>query len=213
MALSDLLIDSRNPIDKVVGYDTGSFSITSGNTATPSFAHGLSYAPLYYIKWSTDPSFVVSYDQTGFVGMSDYSLAAQSDATNIYLFGLNLSLSTVTLYYRILYFMPSDVNVAADQTQSGLDDFILNSEYNYTKLIISGKTASQNETINHNLGFYPQVEVWYERVSDSRIIYNTGNLPDGTWVPVASITTSQLILSDSTGTAARWHYRIYGDEV
>ena len=109
--------------------------------------------------------------------------------------------------------MPSDVDIEAPYTQSSLDDFNLNTDFNYTKLLLSGVTASQNATITHGLGYYPQVETWYVSSFDSRVVYSNGDLPDGTWVPVSSINTDSLVLSDTTGTASRWHYRIYVDEV
>lgn len=206
-------LNSDYPIDKVVGYSTGSVVVSAFNTATPSVAHGLSYAPLYYLKWSTDPNFTISYDMPGLTNFNNYILSVDSDSTNINFFGSNNTGSSVTLYYRVLYFMPTNVNVSADETQSDLDAFVLNTDYNYTKILTQGVTAGANQNITHDLGYYPQVEVWYERVFDGKIVYVTGNLPNGTWSPVASISTTQLLLSDSTGVVSKWHYKIYVDEV
>lgn len=214
-------MDNRNflastdfPMDKVSGYDTGSVSVTAFNVSFPEVNHGLGYRPLYFIKWSTDPTFSTSYDEVG-VSFNFITLSAQTDATKLYLFINNLTGGTVTIYYRVIYYMPTDVDLDISQTQAALDNFSFNTDYNYPKIFAENVINAGTGTVNHNLGYYPQVEAWYIRASDGKCIHvvasDVTNSPQS---PRAIVTTTQVIFENSSfGPASAWHYKIYLDEV
>lgn len=207
------LLNTDYPIDKVSGSVTGQFDVASGASAFPVVAHGLGYTPLYFLKWSTTPDFSTSYDEIG-VSFNFVQNSAQTDATNLYMFALNLTGSTVTVYYRVIFFAPTDLDPDVGNTQSGLDNFVLNTDYNYTKIFQEGVTSGASATIPHGLGYYPQVEAWYIRASDGRCVHLVSNNVVANDVPRATITENELILTNGSFTSAsRWHYKIYADSV
>jgi hypothetical protein len=218
-----MAVDSRNflmntdyPIDKISSYYEGSTTVASLDSETPTIPHGLAYTPLYFVRWSTSPDFVVSYDELGVSTINDLILTAQTDSTNLYLFILNNTGSPVTFYYRVIYFMPTNVDLDAAETQSDLDNFALNTDYNYTKILLEDFVSSATATIDHDLGYYPQVEAWFIRSADGRCVHHVANSvaassPEG---PRARVTTTQVILEDgSLFPASGWHYKIYADEI
>lgn len=208
------LLNSDYPIDKIIGYSVGSQTVSGSSFPDINVPHGFGFKPLFYIKWSTTPDFSISYEETG-ISFNQVSLNGYADNTNIVLIPFNNTLSSVTFYYRIIYFMPSNIDVSNAQTQSSFDDFVINTDYNYTKIFSQGISSSSSVTIDHNLGYYPQVEVWYER-SDGRLIHLVDNYVSGsTERPQARVTTSQLILTNGglVTSVVAWHYKIYLDEV
>lgn len=205
------LLNTDYPIDKVSGTLTGSFTVASAASAFPEINHGLGYAPLYFLKWSLTPNFDTSYDEMG-VTFNFVQNSAQVDATKLYMFALNLTGATVTIYYRVVFFAPTDIDPDIAGTQASLDKFALNTDYNYTKIFSEGVTAGGSATIEHGLGYYPQVELWYSRQSDGRMVHIVANDATYTDVPRAIITPTQLILQNgSLISAGRWHYKIYAD--
>lgn len=207
------LLNTDYPIDKIVGYSAGSQSVPAFGVPTITVPHGMAYAPLYYIKWSNTADFAVSNDEIG-VSFNRSLLFSNADSTNIYLFPFNNTGGSLTFYYRIIYFMPTDVDVIQDETQSDFDDFILNTDYNYTKILDQGLLNSSSATIAHNLGYYPQVEAWYVRASDGRLVHVVENAVHTSDNPRVQVTQDSVIFTNGSflGVSA-WHYKIYLDEV
>lgn len=207
-------LNTDYPLDKIAGYATGSVTVPAFSPLFPVIPHGLAYTPLYIVKWSDDPNFSVSYDEIG-VSFNFVTLNAQTDATNLNLFINNLTASSKTLYYRVLYFMPSNVNVTAAETQSNLDRFVLNTDYNYTKIFQQAFVGSSGFTVNHSLGYYPQVEAWYIRASDGKCVHVVdADVTNTINTPRVRVTTTDVIFENGSFTSASgWHYKIYIDEV
>lgn len=213
MALSDFLINTDSPMDKISGFETGSFSLGSFGTVSPSVPHNLGYKPLFFVRWSTSSTFDTSFDELG-VTFNFVFLFTQADSDNMYFFASNLTATAYTIYYRIIYFMPTNLLLDAPNTQFGLDNFNINTDFNYSKVLIENVTGSGNQAIDHNLGYYPQCEVWYERASDGRMIHLVENSANSSSLPKAQLTTSQLILTQGSSVAvSAWHYKIYADEI
>lgn len=211
----NMLLTSDKPIDQIIKPYVGSISVTSSG-AFPSYPHTLAYRPLYYVKWSLTSDFKTSYEETGLgteLPGTGISFSAQTSADTLYLFiGNNGAARTV--YFRVILFMPPDVNVIGIQSQALFDNFIFNTDLNYSKVLLYAKTASNNQTITHGLGYYPMVDVWKIRASDGRCIRHVEN--DAVTPPAyerAEITTTSLILSDSAAYLSYWYYKIYVDEV
>lgn len=212
MAATDFIASTTYPIDKISGYQTGSTTVAATSTASPTAAHSLGYKPLYFIKWSTTPTFETSFDEIGVSTLDNLQLTAQTDETTLYLFINNNSASSVTFYYRVIYFMPPDVNLDADETTSALDTYNKNTNFNYTKVFDEDNLGSGNRTIAHNLGYYPQAEVWYER-DDGKLLHLVSNqVTASASNPTAEMTTAALILKNNGVTITKWYYRIYVDE-
>ena len=210
----NFLLNTDYPIDKISGYYEGSETVLAGGTSAPTVTHGLGYRPLYFMKWSTTPDFSISYDELGVSTINNLSFNAQTSNTTLFLFAGNNTASTVTFYYRVVYFMPPDVDLDAPITAPDLESLQFSTDFNYTKIFAEGINASATGTINHNLGYYPQVEVWYIRASDSRCVHvvATQVYSVGASEPVCEVTTSSIILSDPGGIVSSWYYKVYVDE-
>lgn len=213
MAVTDFLLTSDYPIDQIVGSRTGSISQATGNSTT-TIAHGLSFTPLVIAKWSLNSNFSTSYDEIGVSVLNNATLKVQSDATNLYLITGNNNPSAITIYYRLLYFLPPGSNATVTATTAALDKFFLNTGYNYTKIIKEGTLPGGIQVVTHSLGYYPQAEVWYTRSSDGRTVHLIENeVVTPTSLPSCQMTTTGMTLADNTITpVSAWYYRIYADE-
>lgn len=222
----NFLFSSDYPMDKVVYLHSGVLNFAVSGTDY-IVAHGLSFTPLIKVVWSTDANFTTTYGVgDGPVSTSPSqpfspSLAyANANGTNITLsFGYPGAVSSV--YIRVYAFMPSDVNLDIAFTASAADTFVLNTDYNYTKLFVTGVTASSAvassaEVVSHSLGYYPQTEVWFERggyawVAPQMLVVNGVTRSTETF----ELTTSSLTMyrDPFLSGSERFHYRIYVDEL
>lgn len=213
MAINNFLFNSDYPIDKIIGYQTGSLTGTSVS-ANPS--HGFSFDPLPYVQWSLNANFDTADDTEGafVLGYQTFS-------------GINVGLGTINLsalssdgvsrtyYYRIFYTMPPDID--ADVPIINMDDFKFNTDYNYPKIYREGVINSSTGTVDHNLGYYPQVEVWYQwniiggsRIS--RLKIGDDDAP-GFITGACFVNTTNISLVDDSLGVTKWYYRIYADAV
>lgn len=210
MALNDFLLNSDYPIEKIVGSVTGSFTRTNANYLTSEVvSHGLSYAPLYIMQWSTSPDFIPAYTEQLIGDGATPLLEAQTNSTSVILSGYVPS-GSVTFYYQVLFFMPPDVNVAAIPTESLYDDFVLNTDYNYPKIFQEGKSTS-TITINHNLGYYPLAEYWLHRTSDDVLRHFVASETDAGNEGGVIVTTTSATFTLFSG-YDYLYYKVYGDE-
>jgi len=215
----NFLVNSDYPLDKVVYLNSSSASIGGGTTIT--IPHGLPFTPLVDLTWSYNSNFATSYtNNTGPAPASvpwfifDLQVYVDADATNIYIEAYGPAAAT-TVYYRVFGFQPSTSNVAVDFTAPSADNFALNTDYNYTKLLAQGTeahgTGVVSITIPHNLGHIPQVQVWRQSSSRTSMLSFSGDPASFSWQ--IEVTTSSVILYNPgmfvTGTL---HYRIYIDE-
>lgn len=223
----NFLISSDFPMDKIVLLHSGQIDFTTSGTDY-TFAHGLSFTPLIKATWSTSSDFSTTYGIGDGPLSSNPSFAflpelafARADSSNVYLSFGNPDMVN-NAYIRIYGFMPSDVDVDTDLTASAADSFTLDSDYNYTKLYTSGVTSSSSvagssETVTHSLGYYPQVEVWFEKDGYIWVSAQPAVKPD---LGIRESETFELTISSLTmyrnaslsGTE-RFHYRIYTDEL
>ena len=218
-----MLLSSDYPLDKVVGIKNGSRGVASfPGTSTIVVPHGLPFAPLFIGQWSLSPDFSVTYEfgsgPVGNVLRFNYSVSSYifSDATNLTMEVSNFLDNPITFYYRIYMFQPTTYNVALPFTAAQADTFTLNTDYNYTKLFMSGhinSPAPTNNVITHGLGYAPQVIYWDEL--DNGNIRNEPValmlIPFQSYNTGCEVTTNELVIAPSAGTI-RLHYRIYIDE-
>ena len=222
-AAKKMLLSSDYPLDKVVYLHTDSHDVTSGDYTV---AHGLPFTPLIKVVWSTSPTFATTY------GVGDGPLStnpsfpflpqlvsAYADSSDIGLtFGNPGSVTNV--YLRFYGFMPSDVDVDASFTSASGDLFAFNTDYNYTKLYLAGVTASSTvagstESVTHDLGYYPQTEVWYTKggkmycLAQNTLLDNSP-VSESVEITTTSITMKRDVLLSGSET---FHYRIYVDEL
>lgn len=217
-------LHSDFPLDKIVYMNTRSFSVPAGGFNDQIFAHNLPFTPLILGQWSFDSTFATAYDANsgprfGVGGTLLLQTALYSDATNITIFNSNNQGSPVTVYWRIYGFMPSTVSETAPFTASTADDFIIDTDQNYSKLFLSGVTASSSTlgssvTVTHGLGYRPQVLVWSE---DSSYTTWTGSyaIEGSAGNNRVQVGTDDItLLRDSTflPSPVRFHYRMYIDD-
>lgn len=208
----NFLLSTDYPIDKIIGSQTGSITQAATSSGTTTIAHGLPFAPLAIAKWSISSNFSTSYDEIGVSILNNVTFTAQTDGTNLYIISGNNGGSAVTIYYRVLYFLPADSTATVGATSSSFDDFFLNTDYNYTKIVAEGTVNGGTQVITHSLGYYPQAEVWYKRTSDGRIIHLVENeaitLPG---LPTAQMTTTSLTIAENSTPVTNYYYKIYAD--
>jgi hypothetical protein len=205
----NFLLDTDYPMDKVIYMVSGSFAAAGGGGlgTTIDFNHNLGYTPLIVGTWSTDSGFSTSREGGffAFEGTDPNTIYTTfyANSTKITVSTFNPTASGVTVYYRIYGLMPSDVNIDNASTVALADTFQLNTDYNYTKLLLSGiATAAATTTITHSLGYRPQVMAW---IKDGSVVYGTDMIVDMGYIKVT--TTTIVITSPSKDI----HYRIYAD--
>ena len=206
----NFLVDSDYPMDKIIGSKSGSFTRTTATYLTGEVvAHGFSFAPTYILQWSTSSTFIPCYsEQLSGDGFSPL-IEAQTDTTNIYLTGF-VPTGSVTFYYRVLLFMPSDINVDATSTAVSYNNFVINTDNNYPKIFLEGKITATT-IITHNLGYYPLVDFWIHRISDGRIRHFPVSQTIIGSEGGAIVTTTTATFYLPTG-HDYIYYKIYGDQ-
>lgn len=211
MSPDDFIIDTDYPVDQIVGSDSGSFTRNESNYLTPhTVSHGLPFTPLYIMQWSTNSSFVPAYSEQLMPDGSSPLLEAQTDSSTTFLYSaIPSGGGTVTFYYRVVYFMPPDVDENVNETASSYNDFVFNTDRQYPKVFKQGKTTGG--TISHDLGFLPLTDYWLHRVSDDRIRHFPVTETDSGNEGGAIITTTsvQFLLPSGHDYA---YYKIYGDK-
>lgn len=206
----NLLLDSDYPIDKIILSKSGSFTRTSATYSTvETIAHGLGFAPTYVMQWSTSATFIPCYSEQLSGDGSSPLLEAQTNTTNLIL-SCFVPTGTVTFYYRVIFFMPSDINESVALSSASFNDFVINTDNNYPKIFKEGKITATT-TITHNLGFYPLVDFWIHRISDGVIrhfpISQTISGSEGGAIVTTTTATFYLPVGHNY-----MYYKIYGDE-
>lgn len=198
----NFILTSDNQVDQIIYMASGSFTAPSDTITSESVYHMLGFAPLPILTWSTDPDFNISRE-------SNLPAYDGSDASSIYvsnsitdtkfnMSAFNPTNDNLTIYWRVYALAPSNIDIATASTSSLADSFNFNSDYNYTKLLLSGYTDSAtNTSITHNLGYRPQVMAWLEA---SGTIYQINNAKD------IKVGTNDVFIYPSN-----IHYRIYAD--
>lgn len=222
----NFLFTTDYPIDQIILLHSGSIDFTTSGTDY-QFAHGLGFTPLVKATWSTTSDFSTTY------GVGDGPISsspstpflpelsfARADSTNVYLSWGNPG-GVTNAYIRVYGLMPSDVNADVEPTASAGDRYVFNTDYNYTKLVEGGVTASSSvagsaEVVTHSLGYYPQVEVWYEKggyiwASTHPTVYDSATRLSEAYIVTSSTLT--MYRDPSLSGTERFHYRIYADEL
>jgi hypothetical protein len=217
-------VSSDFPLDKVVYMHTLNFSISAGSFNDQIFPHNLSFTPLMLGQWSLDSTFATAYDANsgprfGAGGTLRLQTSLSSDATNITIRNTNNEAFGVTVYWRIYGLMPSTVSEVAAFTASTADDFVIDTDQNYTKLFDAGvtgfsSTLGSSVTVNHGLGYRPQVLTFSENATLTQWMgsYSVEGSAGNNRCRVDS--NNIVLIRDSTvlPSALRFHFRIYIDE-
>ena len=224
MAIEDFVLNTDYPVDKVIYLLSGSFSLPGSTYPVINVPHNLPFPPLLGGSWSLTPDFLVCYElDSGPISFADTTfvntqyMGAAADSTNVRINAGNNVATGVTIYYRIYGLQPTGYPTADIPVLSASgDDFLLNTDYNLTKLFTADvvsqpatTTPAATITVNHNIGYIPQVVVWEEVSGYIRPM----TLAD-TFVIAASTTVTSTTVSFFTpefSSAKKYHYRIYLD--
>jgi hypothetical protein len=206
------------PSDKIVCLETGSFVIAPTSVGTTTIAHGLPFTPLMDGTWSTDSTFqTVSYDMgtgslttaPGFIFNAKAEVSA--DSSDITVEVENITGSSVTAYYRVFGFQPSTANLEVPFTDYLADSFVVNTDFNHTKLFAKDRVTS-NTVVAHNIGHRPQVSLWEELSGGSIRKKNENDVYNTFGVARASVSDTSLTITFEASGPAAIHYRLYVDE-
>lgn len=229
-------ISSEQPTDIVVLFMEGKTSFEYGSF---SVNHSLGFAPLVFGFWSDTADFTspipfslspgISYidPQTyQFLPIWD-SVQLSATTTNISMIATQATAHDV--YYRIYAMMPTDIDPDVATTSQFAERFIINSDYNYRKVLLAGDVTLERDTtqfltakaitINHNLGYKPQVMVWVgesagtiQQMQANQFENQQARLSkQGVEVTNSTITIRAPWPQSASGTP-KVYYRIYYDE-
>lgn len=155
----NFLLNTDYEMDKIVLFKEGNF------TQTLEIPHGLGFIPLPFGVWSTDSDFSSTNTISGLdAGLEpsytpelSVSLTANRDKLVLKSAG---NTNNTPIYYRIYALEPSGSQADVPATSGEATKFVLNTDYNYTKLLATGEFTGSGQTYNHNLGYIPQVLAW-----------------------------------------------------
>lgn len=208
----NFLLNTDYEMDKIVLFKEGNF------TQSLEIPHGLSYIPLPFGVWSTDSNFsstntisgLDSSGEHGYVPQLSVSLVANSTKLVLESAG---NTNNAPIYYRIYALEPNGSHADAPATSSNANKFVLNTDYNYTKLFTAGEFTASGQVYNHNLGYVPQVLAWlrYPNNGDPQIEF-LSFASEFTGI-MTKVTTSQLIAGNFwLNLIDRIYWRIYYDQ-
>lgn len=214
---------SDYPTEQIIHLRKYSITIPAYDYRDVSFAHGLPFTPLLIACYSTTSDFLTTYGIGGGerIGASlEYATAISSDSSNIYLNLTNNTASSITLYFNIVGF-PSvdspDVDISPTADESNI--FIFNTDYNYCKLALENRitigTGSTSQSVNHGLGFIPQVLCWRESngkvspISVASLNQDNSQLVGGVSIAVSE---NNIIFNSNLLSPETIYYKVFADE-
>lgn len=222
---NDFLLNTDYEMDKVIFVKEGKMD----SPDTVRIHNDLPFRPLLFGLCSFNSDFSIPkpspYRQDPeFIG-SPTPFIRYNISFNIYVEGddivityQNRNNSTTPIYYRIYGFEPSDRNEKLAPTKNNTKQFTINTDRNYRKLYKKGHIdIGQSTTIKHELGYIPQVMLWYDLPAFSGG-YTTNNfsLSDETlnqiYVTKKEIKITYPAQQGSMYDGAKIYYRIYYDE-
>ena len=156
----EFLLNTDYEMDKIILVKTGSF--VSGK----DISHDLGFAPMPFGVWSTSPDFT----SVNTIGITDSDIHpsytprlgvwCRADDTKIRIASSGNGSGSTTIYYRLYAFEPPNSNADIASTSDLANTFVLNTDYNYRKLMAVGTFTQSNQEYTHNLGYLPQVMAW-----------------------------------------------------
>lgn len=197
------------PDEITINNPKDSFSLT-----TP---HGLGAVPYVKGVWSSDdwettwPTNVTVND----VQVVSKQVSVSSDETNVYLSGI-ANVAGITLRLWGVFYEAATLDVVVPPTRDkSTNKFIINSDFNYPKLFMEGiaDVTTLAQSITHDLGFVPQIDIWQRVGSPGSYRWEELNfdvLGTSDLAPsVVNVTDADLQFASGSG---YFYYRIYADE-
>lgn len=171
----DFLLNTDYEMDKIIYVNT--LQRTASTSTKYTIPHKLKTVPLVFGIWSNNADYSNSHELSAYVDFTNSPpCIVSADLTNIYI-TLNPRQSNQTFYMRIFGFEPySEHEVPGWQepkithqklptTSKHAKTFILNTDYNYLKLLKAGTPLKWDPNracmaYSHNLNYVPQILLW-----------------------------------------------------
>lgn len=223
----NFLLTTDFPLDKVILLDAGMATVPFpvAGYLIP-ILYDLMFTPLVSGNWSLTSDFSVAYEfgsgtfPSSNAGASNFNISMDiyADGTGVFIDPTNVSGAPVDIYYHVFGLEPSDSETDVPFTSNQGDRFVLNTDYNYTKLymddtIISPPTPS-TQTITHNLGYRPQVMPWITNSLGERRPVDVTLIAGGAPLDYGVVVTNSTVNFELDGlsTVDRIDNRLYLDE-
>ena len=211
----DFLLNTDYEMDKIIYFKSGSLTL-SGGYAQEDISHNLGFAPLIFgvCAYNSDFSDPRTIPFESITQDNTITFYADSYSNKIRVSYVNYSGSPGKMYYRLYGFEPSTSTAAIAPTNENANKFILNTDYNYCKLCKKGTIdGNSNTTVQHNLGYIPQVLVWRESGGIIQPVENNNwSDPLGGHPYGIEVTNNAVVFKYSGLGFNKIHYRIYYDE-
>lgn len=208
----DFLLNTDFEMDQIILAKTGDF------IGTVEIPHSLQYAPLPFGIWSTDENF----STVNSIGVSDpgsypgytkrLGVDCVSFSDKILLKASGDGSNTTKIYYRLFAFEPDNIRKTAPHTANFANQFILNTDYNYRKILATGVFTQSGQEYEHNLGYIPQIMAWgdYTEFGSGHgiepILYASNYTNAKITVTPTKIKVGDLLTNEKT------YWRIYHDK-
>lgn len=221
---SNFLITSDYPTDKIVWMYEGTATTDVDGVFDIVIPHGLNAIPFCTGIWTIDDWATTYNTSTAVHGGGQYYQRYSmltSNSTEVVLHGYctytdGNPIVSATVKYRIWGFFNegTTLNIFADTT-AGLSEnkFVKDSRLGYPKLFMEGfaDATHQTQTVYHNLGFIPFVEIWYELGGTwYQLDYIDFESADTSWTVKNS--AQSISFNGESYTNYNYYYRIYADE-
>lgn len=214
----NFILDSDYPMDKIVFI--GEYTVQP--TEIPDYFtanHNLGTLPLIIGIASND-----NWQTTIPLPALDIGIDVYSDNTKIMVVNMSDSTYSVKVFGLTVESDNSDFSATSDLAQS----YILNTEYDYMKLLMSGEfqfDSAKTKTVQHNLGYVPTVLAWeeidlsaislgimYESMSYTQHLIGNQPAPTPIWTSEKRgimLDSAKITFYGAENT--KCYYRIYGD--
>lgn len=224
MDARNFLFSSDYPMPALCWEYEDYWNVGANATRTVTVAHGLPFKPLLVGQWALKESFAPCQDinTTNFLPVYDpingevVSAFVSANGTNLILDLQNFSATSSRYYFRIWGYAPPDY---ADEVPNIYDTtgFQFSTDFNYPKIVKEGTVSvayKSTATIDHGLGYIPQVRVWEEvggKVQPCTAYWEDGK-KGGPIVTNKSLIIRNYVAGNSSGSTRKYYYHIYGDE-
>ena len=213
MALSNLLLDSAYPIDKIAWLHEGTMALSQGvNSITIPHGIGAQIYPqgIWSVDgWATTQMFGASAYGTG--GTLEFASAVSADSTNTYAdIRYNGSATAQIRLWGVCADSQIPTLDATTTASASRNNLVINTDNNYPKLYLEG-FATPGTTVNHGLGTIPQVDVWcFDSYENSWHPLNDDSFGLSFGLgEIVKATATTLEFTTNTGNYPNYYYRIY----
>lgn len=167
----DFLLNTDYEMDKIIYYKEFKYTVSRSSSFTTP--HNLKTIPLVFGIWSYHPDYSDCHELGASIDFTNSPpCLCGADYTNITI-ELNPRNSNETFYIKVFafettysnpdYYIAPKLNLPT--TSKYAKNFVLNTDYNYLKLLKSGDFATYDSSVgyskySHNLGYVPQLLEW-----------------------------------------------------